>query len=62
MLLVTHDVDEASALADRIVVMSSSRIGSSHEVRLSAADREASVAREELRARLLQDLGLAGQH
>ncbi|MFI9803629.1 ABC transporter ATP-binding protein [Streptomyces sp. NPDC052301] len=62
MLLVTHDVDEAIALADRIVVMSNGRIGTSHEVHLTAADREASVAREELRARLLEDLGLAGQH
>ncbi|MFF0778258.1 ABC transporter ATP-binding protein [Streptomyces sp. NPDC003720] len=62
MLLVTHDVDEAIALADRIVVMSNGRIGTSHEVHLTAADREASIAREELRARLLEDLGLAGQH
>jgi sulfonate transport system ATP-binding protein len=62
MLLVTHDVDEAIALADRIVVMSNGRIGTSHEVHLSAADREASVAREELRARLLEALGLAGRH
>ncbi|MGW3360734.1 ABC transporter ATP-binding protein [Streptomyces bungoensis] len=62
MLLVTHDVDEAIALADRIVVMSNGRIGASHEVALPAADREASVAREELRARLLEDLGLAGRH
>ncbi|MEU9394851.1 ABC transporter ATP-binding protein [Streptomyces sp. NPDC048324] len=62
MLLVTHDVDEAIALADRIVVMNNGRIGTSHEVHLTAADREASVAREELRARLLEDLGLAGQH
>lgn len=62
MLLVTHDVDEAIALADRVVVMSNGRIGTSHEVHLSDADREASVAREELRARLLEDLGLAGQH
>ncbi|MDC2960477.1 ABC transporter ATP-binding protein [Streptomyces gilvifuscus] len=62
MLLVTHDVDEAIALADRIVVMGNGRIGASHEVDLPAADREASVAREELRARLLADLGLAGRH
>ncbi|MEU4040113.1 ABC transporter ATP-binding protein [Streptomyces collinus] len=62
MLLVTHDVDEAIALADRIVVMSEGRIGASHEVHLSATDREASTAREDLRARLLKDLGLAGRH
>ena len=59
MLLVTHDVDEAIALADRVVVMRDGRIGESHLVVLSAADREASLAREELRAALLSDLGLA---
>jgi sulfonate transport system ATP-binding protein len=62
MLLVTHDVDEAIALADRIVVMSRGRIENSHAVDLSPADREASVAREEIRAALLADLGLANQH
>ncbi|GAA5702590.1 ABC transporter ATP-binding protein [Streptomyces avermitilis] len=62
MLLVTHDVDEAIALADRVVVMSDGRIGTSHLVELSAADREASVAREELRSALLEDLGLANLH
>lgn len=61
MLLVTHDVDEAIALADRIVVMSGGRIGTEHRVQLPAAEREAGTAREELRAALLTDLGLASR-
>jgi sulfonate transport system ATP-binding protein len=61
MLLVTHDVDEAIALADRIVVMNQGRIAASHPVTLSAAERAASVGREDLRAALLADLGLANQ-
>ena len=59
MLLVTHDVDEAIALADRVVVMSDGRIATSHTVELDAADRDAGRARERLRAALLADLGLA---
>jgi sulfonate transport system ATP-binding protein len=62
MLLVTHDVDEAIALADRIVIMSNGRIGATHGVQLSAVDREASPAREEIRLALLADLGLATKH
>ncbi len=62
MLLVTHDIDEAIALADRILVMSNGRIDDTHPVDLSPAEREAGVAREQLRAALLVDLGLAGQH
>lgn len=61
MLLVTHDVAEAIALADRILVMNDGRIGSSYAVRLSAEDRRSSQAREDLRGRLLADLGLAGR-
>jgi sulfonate transport system ATP-binding protein len=62
MLLVTHDVDEAIALADRIVIMNSGRIGNAHRVELTARDREASIAREELRLALLAELGLANPH
>jgi sulfonate transport system ATP-binding protein len=62
MLLVTHDVDEAIALADRIVVMSRGRIATSRPVGLSAAERDMSAGREDLRAALLADLGLANQH
>ena len=62
MLLVTHDVDEAITLADRIVVMSQGRIAASYPVTLSAAEREVSAGREDLRAALLADLGLANQN
>jgi sulfonate transport system ATP-binding protein len=61
MLLVTHDVDEAIALADRIVVMNSGRIAASYPVTLSAAEREVSAEREDLRAALLAEIGLANQ-
>ncbi|MCW2786088.1 MAG: sulfonate transporter ATP-binding protein [Marmoricola sp.] len=62
MLLVTHDVAEAIALADRILVMNDGRIASSYDVGLSAEDRRSSQAREDLRGDLLADLGLAGRH
>jgi sulfonate transport system ATP-binding protein len=62
MLLVTHDVDEAIALADRILVMSDGRIGSTYDVRLDQDERAVSTGREELRASLLGDLGLASVH
>lgn len=62
MLLVTHDIDEAIALADRIDVMRQGQIGASHRVELSAEERSVGIAREELRAALLSDLGLAKPH
>ncbi len=52
---------KAIALADRIVVMGQGQIAASYPVTLSAAEREVSLAREDLRAALLADLGLANQ-
>jgi sulfonate transport system ATP-binding protein len=56
VLLVTHDVDEALALADRVLVLEGGRIAAEHPV---TAARPRSVARQsELRARVLSDLGV----
>ena len=59
ILIVTHDVDEAMALADRVVVMDEGRI--KHEWRISArrddrAHTKPEIAR--LRAELLEALGV----
>ena len=59
MLLVTHDVDEAIALADRILVMRDGRIGSEHPVDLDRQRRASGAERDRLRAGLLTELGLA---
>ena len=58
ILLVTHDVDEAIALADRILIMHDGRIGSEHRVELGSQDRSRGLAREELRAGLLAEIGV----
>jgi sulfonate transport system ATP-binding protein len=59
MLLVTRDVDDAIALADRILIMRDGRIGSEHRVALSSQDRSRGSAREELRANLLVEIGVS---
>jgi spermidine/putrescine transport system ATP-binding protein len=59
MLLVTHDVDEAIALADRILVMRDGRIGSHHRVELTAEERVRGSEREQLRGRLLTEIGVS---
>ena len=48
---------DAIALADRIVIMRDGRIGSEHRVALSSQDRSRGLAREELRANLLVEIG-----
>ena len=59
MLLVTQDVDEAIALADRILIMRDGRIGSEHRVALSRQDRSRGLARDQLRASLLIEIGVS---
>jgi sulfonate transport system ATP-binding protein len=52
VLLVTHDVDEALALADRVLVLADGRIATSYPVPRDEPDLPA------LRARVLSDLGV----
>ena len=54
VLLVTHDVDEAIALADRILVMRHGAIAFEHQTRAAGikAARPASIARGDLLAEL----------
>lgn len=58
VLLVTHDVDEAIALADRLVVLDDGRIADEIEVRLPRSERAGGPAHAALRARLLERLGV----
>jgi sulfonate transport system ATP-binding protein len=58
MLLVTHDVDEAIGLGDRILVMRGGRIASEQLVELDPAERSRGPARDEIRMSLLRELGL----
>ena len=58
MLLVTHDVDEAIALGDRILVMRDGRIANDHRVDLDVDGRARGRARDSLRGTLLSEIGL----
>ncbi len=61
VLMVTHDIDEAVYLADRIIVMKPSpgRVYKDIKVKLGYPRNRASSAFLELRSRLLKHLGLA---
>jgi sulfonate transport system ATP-binding protein len=59
MLLVTHDVDEAITLADRILIMRDGRIGTEHRVEPGAADHARGLERERLREHLLAEIGVS---
>ncbi len=58
VLLVTHDVDEALLLADRVLVLDGGRIAHEVAVKLDRPRHHASPALEPLRARLLGALGV----
>lgn len=58
VLLVTHDVDEAILLADRVVVLTDGTISLDAEVTVPKPRRRASAEFAGLRARLLTELGV----
>jgi sulfonate transport system ATP-binding protein len=58
VLLVTHDVDEAITLADRVVVLDQGRIAADVRVELPAPRSHGSPAYATLRERLLERLGV----
>ena len=58
VLLVTHDVDEAIALADRILIMRHGKIAASHAVSASANAQRGSADAVDLRSKLLEQLGV----
>jgi sulfonate transport system ATP-binding protein len=59
VLLVTHDVDEAVLLADRILVLTSGRLSLDIRVDLPVSGRRHTPGFGELRTRLLTELGVA---
>ncbi|MFD7506481.1 ABC transporter ATP-binding protein [Streptomyces sp. NPDC059850] len=60
VLLVTHDVDEAIALADRVVVLDEGRIAADLAVKLPAPRSHGTPEHAALRTRLLARLGVDG--
>jgi sulfonate transport system ATP-binding protein len=58
VLLVTHDVDEALALADRVLVLTSGRIAHSSHIRARRPRDRNAPGLTELRSRLLAELGV----
>jgi sulfonate transport system ATP-binding protein len=61
VLLVTHDVDEALLLADRVLVLEHGRIGSDIAIDLPRPRRTTDPAFATLRERLLATLGVAAE-
>lgn len=62
VVLVTHDVDEAILLADRVLVLSGGRIGLDLPVEIARPRERTDPAFGRLRARLLSELGVGPAH
>jgi sulfonate transport system ATP-binding protein len=58
VLLVTHDVDEALTLADRVLVLANGRIGYSGRIEIPRPRDRTHPELTDLRARLLAELGV----
>jgi len=58
VLFVTHDVDEALSLADRVLVLSAGRIGHQARIRLDRPREREHTELVELRMRLLRELDI----
>ena len=58
VLLVTHDVDEAILLADRVLVLTDGRISLSETVDIAGPRRRTDAQFSALRSRLLKELGV----
>jgi sulfonate transport system ATP-binding protein len=61
VVLVTHDVDEAILLADRVVVLSDGRIGLDVPVAIAKPRSRTGAAFAALRTRLLRQLGVTSE-
>lgn len=61
VLLVTHDVDEAIQLSDRVLVMRAGAISSQYLVAREAAGSRTNPYTEQLRERLLEELGVSAK-
>ncbi|MFC7646817.1 hypothetical protein ACFQX6_44410 [Streptosporangium lutulentum] len=61
MLLVTHDVDEAIVLADRVLVLDSGRIAAEQLIDVDLPRNSADPRFAEIRAHLLDALGVTGE-
>ncbi|RJQ83859.1 ABC transporter ATP-binding protein [Amycolatopsis panacis] len=59
VLLVTHDVDEAILLADRVVALRSGRLAAEHRVDFAGERSRRNPGFDDLRTRLLAELGVA---